>query len=43
VGQGRPGPVTLNLQERFLSIVQGQAEDKYGWLTLCGQPVAVAP
>jgi len=42
VGRGRPGPVTLSLQERFLSIVQGQAEDKYGWLTLCGQPVAVA-
>jgi branched-chain amino acid aminotransferase len=42
VGQGRPGPVTLRLQERFLSIVQGQAEDKYGWLTLCSQPVAVA-
>jgi branched-chain amino acid aminotransferase len=43
VGKGQPGPVTLSLQERFLSIVQGQAEDKYGWLTLCSQPVAVAP
>jgi branched-chain amino acid aminotransferase len=42
VGKGRPGPLTLSLQERFLSIVQGQAEDKYGWLTLCSQPVAVA-
>ena len=42
VGKGQPGPITLNLQERFLSIVQGQAEDKYGWLTLCSQPVAVA-
>jgi branched-chain amino acid aminotransferase len=42
VGKGQPGPVTLSLQERFLSIVQGQAEDKYGWLTLCSQPVAVA-
>ena len=41
VGKGRPGPTTLRLQERFLSIVQGQAEDKYGWLTLCSQPVAV--
>ncbi len=39
VGKGKPGPVTLRLQERFLSIVQGQAEDKYGWLTLCNQPV----
>jgi branched-chain amino acid aminotransferase len=42
VGKGRPGPITLTLQERFLSIVQGQAEDKYGWLTLCQQPVVVA-
>jgi branched-chain amino acid aminotransferase len=42
VGKGRPGPLTLTLQDRFLSIVQGQAEDKYGWLTLCSQPVAAA-
>jgi branched-chain amino acid aminotransferase len=42
VGKGQPGPLTWNLQARFLSIVQGQAEDKYGWLTLCSQPVAVA-
>ena len=40
VGKGQPGPVTLALQERFLSIVQGNAEDKYGWLTVCNQPVA---
>ena len=39
VGKGEPGPITLSLQKRFLSIVQGQAEDKYGWLTLCNQPV----
>jgi branched-chain amino acid aminotransferase len=43
VGTGQPGPVTRKLQERFLSIVQGQAEDKYGWLTLCTQPVAASP
>jgi branched-chain amino acid aminotransferase len=42
VGKGQPGPLTRSLQARFLSIVQGQAEDKYGWLTLCSQPVAVA-
>ena len=42
VGEGQPGPVTRGLQARFLSIVQGKAEDKYGWLTLCGQPVAAA-
>ncbi len=40
VGQGKPGPITKKLQERFLSIVEGRAEDKYGWLTLCNQPVA---
>lgn len=40
VGKGQPGPVTRKLQERFLSIVEGRAEDKYGWLTLCNQPVA---
>jgi branched-chain amino acid aminotransferase len=40
VGQGQPGPITRKLQERFLSIVQGRAEDKYGWLTYCKQPVA---
>ena len=42
VGKGEPGPITRSLQARFLSIVQGQAEDKYGWLTLCHQPVAAA-
>jgi branched-chain amino acid aminotransferase len=42
VGKGRPGPITLSLQERFLSIVQGRAEDKYGWLTFCHQPAGVA-
>jgi branched-chain amino acid aminotransferase len=39
VGKGQPGPITRKLQERFLSIVQGQAEDRYGWLTYCGQSV----
>jgi branched-chain amino acid aminotransferase len=41
VGKGQPGPITASLQERFLSIVEGQAEDRYGWLTLCNQPVPV--
>ena len=40
IGEGKPGPVTRKLQERFLSIVEGRAEDKYGWLTLCNQTVA---
>ncbi len=42
VGKGQPGAVTRALQERFLAIVQGLADDKYGWLTLCNQPVAAA-
>jgi branched-chain amino acid aminotransferase len=40
VGNGQPGPVTRKLQDRFMNIVQGQAEDAYGWLTYCNQPVA---
>lgn len=42
VGSGKPGAVTARIQARFLSIVQGQAEDRYGWLTYCRQPVATA-
>jgi len=42
VGKGQPGPVTRKLQERFLSIVQGQAEDKFGWLTYTNQPVTAS-
>ncbi len=42
VGKGQPGPITQRLQERFLAIVEGRAEDKYGWLTFCNQPVAAA-
>lgn len=37
VGIGRPGPITKSLQERFLSIVHGEAEDSHGWLTSCRQ------
>ncbi len=40
VGKGKPGPITRKLQDRLLSIAQGRAEDKYGWLTLCHEPVA---
>jgi branched-chain amino acid aminotransferase len=42
VGVGKPGPVTRKLQQRFLDIAHGRAEDKYGWLTYCNQPVAAA-
>jgi len=33
VGDGRPGPVTRLLQERFFEIVRGEVEGRYGWLT----------
>jgi branched-chain amino acid aminotransferase len=42
VGNGKPGPITTALQGRFMQIVQGKAEDKYHWLTLCNLPVAAA-
>jgi len=33
VGQGKPGPVTKELQRLFLSTVRGEREDPHGWLT----------
>lgn len=33
VGDGRPGPVTLAIQEQFLGIAMGRIDDRYGWLT----------
>lgn len=33
VGSGRRGPITERLQRRFLEIANGQAPDKFGWLT----------
>lgn len=32
VGSGRPGPLTLDLQRRFLELVHGRAADPHGWL-----------
>ncbi len=40
IGQGCPGPVTRQLQQRLLAVASGRAEDKHGWLTYCQQPVA---
>jgi len=36
IGSGRRGPITAALQEAFFSIVEGQSEDRYGWLTVVG-------
>ena len=33
VGTGKPGPVTTQLQRRFLDVAQGKASDAHGWLT----------
>ena len=41
IGNGKPGPITRQLQERYLSIAEGRAEDRYGWLSFCNQAVAV--
>jgi branched-chain amino acid aminotransferase len=32
VGVGRRGPLTAQLQEAFFATVQGEREDRYGWL-----------
>jgi len=33
VGSGKRGPITTQLQQRFLDLVHGAGEDTYGWLT----------
>ena len=33
VGEGKAGPITLELQQSFLAIAKGEAEDTHGWLT----------
>lgn len=33
IGTGRRGPVTTQIQQRFLDIARGAVDDPYGWLT----------
>ncbi len=33
IGSGTRGPITQKIQRRFFDIIEGKAEDKYGWLT----------
>jgi branched-chain amino acid aminotransferase len=33
IGAGKRGPITTQIQAKFLEIVRGATEDKYGWLT----------
>jgi branched-chain amino acid aminotransferase len=35
VGAGVPGPITLDLQRRYLDAVHGRDNDPRGWLTYC--------
>jgi branched-chain amino acid aminotransferase len=37
VGEGRRGPVTAHVQKQFFAIARGEAEDRFGWMTLVGQ------
>jgi branched-chain amino acid aminotransferase len=41
IGNGKPGPVTLSIQERFMGIAKGRVPDPYGWLTPVAAPMAV--
>ncbi len=42
VGEGARGPITAQLQERYLATVRGEVPDRHGWLTLVHQGAAVA-
>jgi branched-chain amino acid aminotransferase len=33
VGNGTRGPITTQVQKRYMDLIQGQGEDTYGWLT----------
>jgi branched-chain amino acid aminotransferase len=43
VGQGKIGPVTRELQRRFLATVHGETADVHGWLTPTRSLVASSP
>jgi len=42
VGAGRPGPVTLELQRRYVATVKGEGPDPRGWLTYVRSEAAPA-
>ncbi len=41
VGEGKMGPVTRQLQQRYLDIARGRAEDTHGWLSHVPEVAAV--
>jgi branched-chain amino acid aminotransferase len=42
VGQGRRGPITEAIQQRFFEIVRGDAPDPHGWLQYVQTPAGTA-
>ena len=34
IGDGKAGPLSREIQKRFMAIVTGEAEDPHGWRTL---------
>ena len=42
IGDGRRGPITKKLQEKYLATVRGETADRHGWLTRVPQAVAAA-
>jgi len=42
VGKGTRGPITKALQDEFFALTRGRKEDRHGWLSPVGQPVAAA-
>jgi branched-chain amino acid aminotransferase len=40
VGRGRRGPVTEQIQRRFLDVVHGRVADRHGWLTYVRDVIA---
>jgi branched-chain amino acid aminotransferase len=42
VGTGGRGPITERLQKDFFALLEGEAEDRYGWLTPIPAEVAVS-
>jgi branched-chain amino acid aminotransferase len=33
IGNGKRGPMTTQIQQRFMDLVHGNAADPYGWMT----------
>ena len=42
VGEGRPGPITKAVQDRYLGIARGRYPDIRGWLTPVPEPAAAS-